>query len=63
MPFVVRPLTFEFTFQPGIKATQSTSTLNNSLIQEKILHTDVIRQWLVCFRNRRWRCGWFRQAA
>ncbi|CAM7212481.1 hypothetical protein ENROMA047B_24910 [Enterobacter rongchengensis] len=46
------PLTFEFTFKPGIKTTQSTSTLNDSLVQEKLLHTDIICQWLMCFWNK-----------
>ncbi|GAB7396343.1 hypothetical protein OUHCRE2_48100 [Enterobacter asburiae] len=63
MPVIVGPLTFEFTLKPGIKTAKTASTLNNPLVQEKLLHTDIICQWLVRFRNKtRWQMldcfGW-----
>ncbi|MGS6323310.1 hypothetical protein ACVGWC_16320, partial [Enterobacter hormaechei] len=47
----VRPLTFKFSLQPGIKATHPTSSLNDSLVDENSLHIGIISKRLVGFRD------------
>ncbi|HGL4641759.1 TPA: hypothetical protein ACKFAT_000001, partial [Enterobacter hormaechei] len=51
MPISVRPLTFKISLQPGIKATQSTSSLNDPLVNENSLHVGIVSQGLVGFRD------------
>ncbi|AXA00372.1 hypothetical protein CSB67_3510 [Enterobacter hormaechei] len=60
----MRPLTFKFSLQPGIKATQPTSSLNNPLVNENSLHVGIVSQGLVGFRDySRWQMldgfGWW----
>ncbi|EPT9394453.1 hypothetical protein ACVTQL_001777 [Enterobacter hormaechei] len=51
MPVSVRPLAFKFSLQPGIKATQPTSSLNEPFVNENSLHVDIVSQGLVGFRD------------